>query len=300
MCTRTLSKPCRVLMYTPIQIGPVALKPARARRAVAWCSTATPSSTGRPPTRVWRSALARLSLRELPAVPDMGLGYQALLKDLGIEAPLRVWTDSSAAIGICSRQGLGKLKHLDTHTLWIQQAVRLGRVELRTVDGEVDPADFLTNHSLSRKRLEALVKLHGCEYMGGAPSQRPRLAKALRAKPLWPRHLVVVGSWAHWAALGGNQPCPATASRSTTWTATTQASLLQRTGTWTTLSTTATTKSSRLTCAKSTRSARRSGPKVAGGAPSRTTPRIALCPSAWRRPARHDGGHDHDYQRYWV
>ena len=46
-----------------------------------------------------------------------GLGYQALLEDLGIKAPLRVWTDSSAAIGICSRQGLGKMRRLDTHTL---------------------------------------------------------------------------------------------------------------------------------------------------------------------------------------
>jgi hypothetical protein len=45
-----------------------------------------------------------------------GLGHQALLKDVGVELPLRVWTDSSAAIGICSRQGLGKLRHLDTHT----------------------------------------------------------------------------------------------------------------------------------------------------------------------------------------
>ena len=33
-----------------------------------------------------------------------GLGYQALLEDLGIKAPLRVCTDSSAAKGICSRQ----------------------------------------------------------------------------------------------------------------------------------------------------------------------------------------------------
>ena len=64
-----------------------------------------------------------------------GLGYQALLTDLGIEVPPRVWTDSSAGIGICSRQGLGKLRHLDTYTLWIQQAVRIGRVDLRKVDG---------------------------------------------------------------------------------------------------------------------------------------------------------------------
>jgi hypothetical protein len=111
-----------------------------------------------------------------------GLGYQALLKDLGIEAPLRVWTDSSAAIGICSRQGLGKLRHLDTHTLWIQQAVRLGRVDLRKVDGEVNPADLLTKHSLSRERLEALVKLHGCEYIGGRAESAPQARSGTSSK----------------------------------------------------------------------------------------------------------------------
>jgi hypothetical protein len=111
-----------------------------------------------------------------------GLGYQALLKDLGIDAPLRVWTDSSAAIGICSRQGLGKLRHLDTHTLWIQQAVRLGRVDLRKVDGEVNPADLLTKHSLSRERLEALVKLHGCQYIGGRAESAPKAREGASTK----------------------------------------------------------------------------------------------------------------------
>ena len=70
----------------------------------------------------------------------VGLGYQSLLRDLGIQVGLRVWTDSSAAIGICSRQGLGKLRHLDTHTLWVQQAVRSRRVDLRKIAGEVNPA----------------------------------------------------------------------------------------------------------------------------------------------------------------
>ena len=64
-----------------------------------------------------------------------GLGYQALLKDLGLAMPLRVWTDSSAALGICSRQGLGKLRHLDTHTLRVQQAVRSKRLVLKKVLG---------------------------------------------------------------------------------------------------------------------------------------------------------------------
>jgi hypothetical protein len=103
-----------------------------------------------------------------------GLGSQALLKDLGVAAPLRVWTDSSAAIGICSRQGLGKLRHLDTHTLWIQQAVRTKRVDLRKVPGEENPADLLTKHSLSRERLEKLVALHGCVYLGGRAASAPK------------------------------------------------------------------------------------------------------------------------------
>ena len=106
-----------------------------------------------------------------------GLGYQALLKDLGVALPLRVWTDSSAAIGICSRQGLGKLRHLDTHTLWIQQAVRTGRVDLRKVPGEQNPADLLTKHSNSRQRLEELVKLFGCKYLGGRAASAPQVRK---------------------------------------------------------------------------------------------------------------------------
>ena len=117
---------------------------------------------GKHAVKHWSSTQTSISLRsgeaEFAGVirgAGQGLGYQALLKDVGVELPLRVWTDSSAAIGICSRQGLGKLRHLDTHTLWIQQAVRAKRVDLRKVDGECNPADILTKHGISRQRLES-------------------------------------------------------------------------------------------------------------------------------------------------
>ncbi len=113
-----------------------------------------------------------------------GLGYQALLKDLGVTLPLRVWTDSSAAIGICTRQGLGKLRHLDTHTLWIQQAVRTGRVDLRKVLGESNPADLLTKHSLSRQRLDNLVTLFGCRHSGGRAESAPQIRKGGPSKTI--------------------------------------------------------------------------------------------------------------------
>ena len=50
-----------------------------------------------------------------------GLGYKALSKTWEWGRDWE-WTDSSAAMRICNRQGSGKLRHLDTHTLWIQQA----------------------------------------------------------------------------------------------------------------------------------------------------------------------------------
>ena len=46
-----------------------------------------------------------------------GLGMLSLLADLGVHIPLRVWTDSTASIGICKRQGLGKVRHLHVQNL---------------------------------------------------------------------------------------------------------------------------------------------------------------------------------------
>ena len=104
-----------------------------------------------------------------------GLGFQALLRDLGIDAKLRLWTDSSAALGICSRQGLGKLRHLDTHTLWVQQAVRSGRIDLKKIKGDENPADLLTKHNQTQDRVEKLVSLFDCYLKSGRAETAPSL-----------------------------------------------------------------------------------------------------------------------------
>ena len=54
----------------------------------------------------------------------VGLGVKALFSDLGLAMPSCVWTDSSAAIGIAGRQGLGKLRHIECLALWMQQRLR--------------------------------------------------------------------------------------------------------------------------------------------------------------------------------
>ena len=88
-----------------------------------------------------------------------GLGHQSLLKDLGLDMPLCVWTDSSAALGIATRAGLGELRHLETHTLWVQDQVRTGAFAVRSVAGEVKPADLFTKHLRSKDKIHQLTAL---------------------------------------------------------------------------------------------------------------------------------------------
>ena len=40
--------------------------------------------------------------------------------------PLNPWmyVDAAAAIGVAQRVGLGKLRHLETQSLWLQESVR--------------------------------------------------------------------------------------------------------------------------------------------------------------------------------
>ena len=80
-------------------------------------------------------------------------------------------------MGICQRQGLGKLRHVDTRALWLQQKVRRGEVELRKVKGTENPADLFTKHLSSPKVVGGLLKVFGCEYREGRPEGAPELRR---------------------------------------------------------------------------------------------------------------------------
>ena len=54
--------------------------------------------------------------------------------------------DSSAAIGICRRSGIGKVRHLATAQLWVQEKLRNKELRLFKVLGTENPADLLTKH----------------------------------------------------------------------------------------------------------------------------------------------------------
>ena len=105
------------------------------------------------------------------------LGQQSLFADLGVPLDVRVWTDSSAAMGICTRQGLGKLRHIDTQTLWVQEKVRTKQITLKKVLGELNPADLLTKFLTGKEKLDQLIKLFGLVAMTGRAKSAPMLRR---------------------------------------------------------------------------------------------------------------------------
>ena len=74
------------------------------------------------------------------------MGARSVLKDLGSTARICVMTDSSAAKGMASRKGLGKVRHVEVSQLWVQQKVGSGEIELKKVEGTNNLADALTKH----------------------------------------------------------------------------------------------------------------------------------------------------------
>ena len=95
-----------------------------------------------------------------------GLGMQALLQDLGWEAGVEVWTDSSTAKGVAARRGLGKLRHVELRFLWVQEMIRKGKICLHKVPGEVNVADHLTKGKMWWE-CEALLKGVGARLRRG-------------------------------------------------------------------------------------------------------------------------------------
>ena len=87
------------------------------------------------------------------------LGMMALARDLGVSLQATVNTDASAALGIIQRQGLGKLRHVSTQFLWVQEKVRRNEFDIAKVPGQDNPADILTKNvaaELIHKHTETL------------------------------------------------------------------------------------------------------------------------------------------------
>ena len=114
-------------------------------------------------------------LHGIAAGITQGLGMQSIARDLGFKIAIRVHTDATAALGICRRRGLGKIRHLDVTDLWCQEKVREVAVELVKVLGSENPADIMTKYT-DRAILDKMLKLAGLSTLDGRAECAPMAA----------------------------------------------------------------------------------------------------------------------------
>ena len=77
---------------------------------------------------------------------SVGIGIHSMLQDMGVKRQIRISTDASAAKGIASRKGLGKVRHIEVNQLWLQDKVGKGEISVAKVNGGNNIADALTKH----------------------------------------------------------------------------------------------------------------------------------------------------------
>ena len=95
-----------------------------------------------------------------------GLGLRRNCIDLGLTLisglpiNLRLYTDSSSAMGTASKRGMGKIRHLEIGSLWLQQAVNDRKLVITKIDGKKNPPDILTKF-VDNATLLRMLKLAG-------------------------------------------------------------------------------------------------------------------------------------------
>ena len=102
------------------------------------------------------------------------LGIQAYAADLGIGLEAEMFADASAALGIIARAGLGKVRHLRTQALWLQETRQEGRLKFTKVPGEANPADAGTKY-MAAPLLNKHVAAMGAKFQTGRAESAPDL-----------------------------------------------------------------------------------------------------------------------------
>ena len=139
--------------------------------------------------KAWSKTLTTLCLSsgesELAALAKgaaEGLGVQSIMRDFGMEIRVEMHSDATAAIGIAQRQGLGRIRHVATADLWVQQRLKAGDFTVAKVNGLDNISDLMTK-ALDAVRIAKLLELMGIVCKTDAASDHKCDGGVLRVAP---------------------------------------------------------------------------------------------------------------------
>ena len=89
-----------------------------------------------------------------------------MLVDCGIKVKIHILMDATAGKAVGSRRGLGKVKHLDTIFLWVQEHVTSGRITIVKIHATMNFADILAK-GVAGPLLLRLMKDQGFRFPSG-------------------------------------------------------------------------------------------------------------------------------------
>ena len=104
------------------------------------------------------------------ALHDLGAHSGPAATDGNIELP----ASAPGAMHPQRRVGIGKLRHLDTSLLWIQQKVRDKEVQMTKVPGKENPGDSFTQY-ISGPEIQSHLARMGLEHEEGRAASAPAL-----------------------------------------------------------------------------------------------------------------------------
>ena len=107
-----------------------------------------------------------------------GLGIQSVAKDLEITCRLNLHLDASATLSLVNRRGVGKAKHVDMQSLWIQEASKSNRFATK-IGTNVNPADLMTK-PLTKQKIEQLMSISWATHSWRATRARGRIGRRER------------------------------------------------------------------------------------------------------------------------
>ena len=100
------------------------------------------------------------------------MGIQSVLTDFGVKVKIEIHFDATAAIGICKRQGLGRVRRIATADLWDQQRVRSKDLKLFKLPGTENPSDLMTKYKTAPEASRFMSML-GIRRLDGRPALAP-------------------------------------------------------------------------------------------------------------------------------
>ena len=101
----------------------------------------------------------------LASCAAQGMAEQTTARDLGLQLSV-LMMDATAGIAIASRRGLGKVKHVDTQFLWVQEVIQNGKIKIRKKHTSEMLADVMTK-AVAEPLMNRMLTTMQFEYRTG-------------------------------------------------------------------------------------------------------------------------------------